>query len=138
MNWRDKIINILKQSETVDLQPPYRVMPAGYSNKWYEYKSDRILSIPIIVECKECCGAGTNWEATNELDRDRNCPSCKGSGQRPLMKVRRCPKWKIEQIHHPSWCSICDGIGKITELLTLADIDWGQSKLKLKKGCEVE
>jgi len=36
------IIDILKASETMDIDPPHRVMPAGYSNKWYEFKANRI------------------------------------------------------------------------------------------------
>ena len=100
-----------------------------------------INSEPATVECEECKGKGYKKSHLVKTEIGNfflyTCPSCT-DGQRPLMKVRRCPKWKIEQIHHPSWCSICDGIGKITELLTLADIDWGKSELKLKRGCEVK
>ena len=96
--------------------------------KW----ADLILSIPIIVKC-DCTDIETN-----------SCPEptiCKHeNGQRTLMKVRKCPNCYDELFNTFMGADDCEECfnGQITSPLTLADIDWGKSKLKLKEGWEVE
>lgn len=41
---REEITNLLLQSETVDKEPPFRIIPQG-NNGWAEIKADRILSL---------------------------------------------------------------------------------------------
>ena len=110
-------------------------------------------SEPATVECEECKGKGYKKSHLVKTEIGNfflyTCPSCT-DGQRMLMKMRECPKCKGQIVvfrnkpasEQPKY-SLCTSprglpMGKITEPLTLADIDWGQSKLKLKKGWEVE
>ena len=112
-------------------------------------------SEPATVECEECKGKGykKSYLVKTEIGNFflYTCPSCI-DGQRMLMKVRKCPRShggnfsngklfifvNTEIGTEMKECPVCKGTGKITEPLTFADIDWGKSKLKLKKGWEVE
>ena len=41
---REEITNLLLQSETVDKEPPFRILPQG-NNGWAEIKAGRLLSL---------------------------------------------------------------------------------------------
>ena len=104
---------------------------------------ERFISIPATVECEECKGKGYKKSHLVKTEIGNfflyTCPSCT-DGQRPLMKVRKCPNCYDELFNTFMGADDCEEClnGKITSPLTLADIDWGKSKLKLKEGWEVE
>ena len=58
---REEITNLLLQSETVDKEPPFRILPQG-NNGWAEIKAGRLLSLLAPVFEK----AG-KWEKVEKM-----------------------------------------------------------------------
>jgi hypothetical protein len=75
-----EIAGILKQSETIDREPPHRALPIG-SGEWIELKVKQITSLfpefKVKVDCPECRGEW-KWIARSDSlhQEERICSYC--------------------------------------------------------------